>query len=326
MRDSTSTSGWHTVGEIVVPGAAQEHYLPQGANAKQKVVKRNSYGGVKLDSLRQARLDSVAKAYADSVAQAKADSAYRDLNHHGLIIQDPYATSQEAQATPMAQDGISWLLAGLMLFFTLIGFKFKNSPRYLSSLSGALVSARVRGNMFDNTVKESSFLIILNAGWCLCAGIMLWYAMLPGYMLDASRFGLHIGESLLIGVGVCTACVAAYMLFKIATYWVVGNVFYDSRSTQLWVRGATASWGLQSLFFLPLVLLLLCMPAWGKILVIILASVFIFFKILFIYKGIRIFWRQNVSWMIFLYYLCSLEIVPLILVCVAALNLCAKWG
>ncbi|MDE5870106.1 MAG: DUF4271 domain-containing protein, partial [Muribaculaceae bacterium] len=53
------------------------------------------------------------------------------------------------------------------------------------------------------------------------------------------------------------------------------------------------------------------------------AGVFILGKIMFIYKGFRIFFNQISSWMLFLYYLCSVEIVPLILTYFATLQLCS---
>ncbi|MDE6338919.1 MAG: DUF4271 domain-containing protein [Muribaculaceae bacterium] len=47
-------------------------------------------------------------------------------------------------------------------------------------------------------------------------------------------------------------------------------------------------------------------------------------KIVFIYKGFRIFFQQLRSWLLFLCYLCSLEIVPLILAYLLAYQICVN--
>lgn len=103
----------------------------------------------------------------------------------------------------------------------------------------------------------------------------------------------------------------------------MGNVFSDRQLTRLWVKGATALMGLQSFMFFPLALLSLCYAEWGGIILILAGIVFVFGKIQFIYKGFRIFFNQMSSWLLFLYYLCSLEIVPLILAYLAALQICS---
>ena len=96
-------------------------------------------------------------------------------------------------------------------------------------------------------------------------------------------------------------------------YTVVVKVFSDSIHTQLWVRGYTAGMGLGAVFFFPLALLALTYPANVPHIVIAAFTMLIFVKFLFIVKGFRIFFTESSLWVVFLYYLCSLEIVPLVI-------------
>ena len=72
----------------------------------------------------------------------------------------------------------------------------------------------------------------------------------------------------------------------------------------------------------PLSLVALNYPKWDVPVLLIAAGVFVIGKIVFLYKGFRIFFTQISSWLLFLYYLCSLEIVPLILTYLGAVTLC----
>ena len=56
------------------------------------------------------------------------------------------------------------------------------------------------------------------------------------------------------------------------------------------------------------------------------AGVFLVAKMLFIFKGARIFLHGFSSIMLFFYYLCSLEIVPLVLVYIGVKQLLAVMG
>ena len=103
----------------------------------------------------------------------------------------------------------------------------------------------------------------------------------------------------------------------------MGNVFSDRRHTQLWLKGASASIALESFVLFPVALLVLVYPQWSHALLITGGSAFLVGKIVFLYKGFRIFFAEISSWLLFLYYLCSLEIVPLILTYSGAVRACS---
>ena len=123
-------------------------------------------------------------------------------------------------------------------------------------------------------------------------------------------------------MAICIGMAAAYTLFLTGAYAVVGNLFSDGSKASMWVKGYLSTQGLQTLLLFPVALVAICVPGIVGSMLVAGAIVFFFAKFLFIYKGFCIFFTQVASWVLFLYYLCSLEIVPVILTYVSARFLC----
>lgn len=264
---------------------------------------------------------------ADTVAvdTLAADSVAADTlvagEYPSLAIMESPVHSVDGQRDVESGLGMSWIYLLLTLLFTLAAFRIKNSPRHFKAIWSDLFETRLRSNAFDDTVDETMLLILLNALWAASAGVLLWafIGMTAGY---DPAWSLSVALPQPVGIAVCMGVCAIYVAGITAAYWVVGNVFTDSRRAVLWVKGATASTAICGVLFLPPAFLVMCYPTWTQILLIIVASVFILCKILFICKGFRIFFDHLSSWLLFLYYLCSLEIVPLILVYFGTVVLC----
>lgn len=246
----------------------------------------------------------------------------------GIVIINPAAayrnvTRQPAER-PIWGNGMSWIYLGLIILFCFTAVKFKGSTKYLKAIFVDLTDTRVRHNVFDETVKETSLLVLMNMMWIVSVGILLWVlvTIVPGNNPAGS---LGIPDNQAKGIVLCTGVVAVYMIVIFVAYTIVGNVFSDSKLTRLWLKGAGASSALETFLMFPIALLALNYPAWEKELLIAAGIVFIIGKIIFLYKGFRIFFNQISSWLLFLYYLCSLEIVPLILTYVASVAVCASW-
>lgn len=255
----------------------------------------------------------------DSVAvdSAAVDSVAIDTAHHDttyVLVVEPMTRPELSRhdAGASRQDGVSWIIASFLLLFVVVAIRFRNNSKYLGALLRSAIEVRERGNVFDDTVKETSFMIILNIFWGLCAGMMLY--MLVGGRPDSPGAAAGMG----IGIGLALA----YEILIILAYWMVGNVFSDSLHTRMWVRGYLSATGLTTLVLFPVVLMAVCYPGQASIFLWIGLIAFIIGKIVFIWKGFRIFFNEISAWVLFLYYLCSLEIVPLILLYVAAAALC----
>lgn len=249
----------------------------------------------------------------DSLAQDTLgqDTLPRDTTY--VILLDPPAKAP-APGRDVGKEtaGLSWIVTALLLLFVIVAIRFRNNSKYLGALLRSAVEVRERGNVFDDTVKETSFMIMLNVMWCVCAGILL-YTVVGGSSMNPRAP---------VGMGIAIGIAMAYELFMTGCYGLVGNVFSDGLHARMWVRGYLAATGLTTLLLFPASLLTLCYPEQAVTALWIGGIAFISGKIVFIWKGFRIFFTQISSWVLFLYYLCSLEIVPLILVYAAAVPAC----
>ena len=264
----------------------------------------------------------------DTVASAKSSAP---PTADSLNVVHTYGVTLTAPKIPTVTEhhtdsfGMSIVTGILILLFCVIGYRFRNNKKYAIAVFRNLIDVRERTNVFDDTVRETSFIVMLNILWSCSAGVLL-YGLLRYVMRSnpAASFGIpslytHPSASIAIcmGVGVVYTC------FMALAYYMVGTVFADKTKARLWLKGFTAGQGSLSLIYFFLALLLISHPDWGLELLWVAAGWLILAKIIFIWKGFRIFFTQISSWVLFLYYLCSLEIVPLILTYWAAGLLCS---
>ena len=252
-------------------------------------------GELALDTLQN---DTVT-AGSDS-AQVFTDARY------GLVFSLP-ESQETAPVRQSPKDGVSFILGGLFILFLIIALRFHNNIKYVGALFRNLIDTRTRQNVFDDTVRETSLIILLNVMWCVCVGIIVYCCL--GYYHTSSHPGFPPSVGMMIGIGVAVA----YSLFMCLSYWGVGWVFTDNLHARIWIKGFGASQALMApLFFITCLIAISC-PGAEKSVAIISIIIFIAVRLVFICKGYRIFFSQISSWMLFLCYLCSLEIVPLIL-------------
>ena len=216
----------------------------------------------------------------------------------------------ESQAT-------SWIYVILFTVFFLVCIRVRGNFKFLGAFFRDLAVVRERENLFDATMKETSFIFLVlllsgcSIGVLLALAVPLFGADLP-VRAEIPSIGLVVGGRLLPAV-VCMVIACGYIGAMWVCYTVVGKVFSDSLHTWLWVRGFTAGTGLGAAVFFPLALLALTYPAYTAQIVIAGFVMLILVKFLFIIKGFRIFFTESSLWVVFLYYLCSLEIVPLVI-------------
>ena len=92
------------------------------------------------------------------------------------------------------------------------------------------------------------------------------------------------------------------------------------------MKGFNAGMGLLALPLFPASLLALYGSVGAGAAAVWAAVCFFLVKILFVCRAFRIFMTESSSWVLFLYYLCTLEIIPLITTYSAAYGLCASLG
>lgn len=266
------------------------------------------------------------------------DSAAIDTVLHDTIsyimIEAPDRPALQAHTPRQGDSGMSWILTALTLLFIIAAIRFRNNSKYISAMFRDAVEVRERGNVFDETVREKSFVIMLNLLWCMSVGVLLYTlagwcsarGLLPGGEVAGSFRGVPAGgytpAIAPLGMGICIGVTILWQIVMVAVYWVVAYVFSDTFHARMWVNGYMATTGLSTLIFFPLSLLSIFYPSDAGIILIVALGGFIIAKLIFIWKGFRIFFKEITSWLLFLYYLCSLEIVPLILLFFSTYLLC----
>ena len=235
----------------------------------------------------------------DSVTQA-AEPVY------GILLTPPPSLAPAPHRSGETL-GVSFILCGLFLLFLVIALRFRNNFKYALTMFRNLIETRTRQNIFDDTVRETSLIVMLNILWIGSAGIICF---------DLFRFmNPEIGMSVSRSIGMLwgMALAGVYALFLWWAYSAVGWVFSDAGHAALWVKGYSASQALMAPAFFLFALVSICRPDTSFQAALCAAVVFVLAKLAFIWKGYRIFFNQISSWVLFLCYLCSLEIVPLIL-------------
>ena len=200
----------------------------------------------------------------------------------------------------------SLIIPALLVLLVAIGLKFRKSAKYIFLLGKEITNTRRRHNVFDDTVRESSFLLLLNTVTLLSEGLLLYLYLLGG------------GRPELPGAAACMGVALGYGLFLWAAYGLTGWVFSDADTMRVWVRGHNAATGLLCVVMLPLALAAAADTSIATTVAPVALGAFLVAKLIFIFKGARIFMHGPTSILLFFYYLCSLEIVPLVLAYAAA--------
>lgn len=245
----------------------------------------------------------------DSIA--KADSAAVGEELIPIVVTQP-AEGLDAPPRKDGQTAASWLLFAVLIVVGIVGARYKSNLKYVKMMFHDLTSTRERENLFDDTAKETSFMFTLNVLCAVTTGLMLFAGLSSAGLLQSSAVTFSADA------WICIAIVGVYCAVMPGVYWVVGNVFSDTLHTRMWLRGFMASQALLGLIALVPALAALFYPVATNALTITALCVLIILKLIFISKSFRIFFTDFSSWMLFLYYLCTLEILPLVLICSAA--------
>ena len=252
---------------------------------------------------------------ADTLAQA-ADSLASTIPGltRGIRLTQP----PEVPPVPLGEQstGLSWVLTATLLLIVVACLRYRRNSRFFGVMLHDVLEVRERHNAFDDTLRETSFLWLLNLLWCGAAGVLLYSFINPAGSLAG-------GAGMAAPLGVCIGMAGAYTLFLTMAYPAVGALFSDGGKASLWLRGFLATQGLAAVALLPGAMLTLCLPGSTGAMLLAGAIIFILAKLLFIYKGFCIFFTEIASWVLFLYYLCSLEIIPVVLTYSGARYFCS---
>lgn len=220
----------------------------------------------------------------------------------------------EAVMTESNQMPNSVLVGGLLLFFVFIAMNFGEVRRLFKNFGQDVWSVRRRrGNAFDDrTTNENRTL-----------GLLMLMASGGEGIFMADAFGIE--PSNVGGVGMMAAIALGYNVFQLLCYILVGYVFTDQTGKRQWLRGYVSSQSMLGLLLLPAGLVALVHPGvsewmmWGALVLFVAA------RLVFIAKGVKIFYQNLPSLVYFILYLCALEIIPLLIACGGAASVASRY-
>jgi len=217
---------------------------------------------------------------------------------------------------PVAPGDDTGILALVVMLLVLIGLNMRHVRRLFRTVTQDLLSVRRRANAFDDhTVKESRTIVILLLQLCVFEGILMFLWLGEPHMTAT--------ETAIFPVVCKLTCVAAgFYLFELTACSAVGYVFTDRISSVQWRRGLNASSVLLGIALAFPALLSLFYPSVTGAMLWLAAALYAMSRIVYIAKGFRIFYNNFPSLLYFILYLCTLEIIPLIVVYLSAVEIC----
>lgn len=275
-------------------------------------VQRQYWARVKVWREQQAKL-SVAKAYEsaaqDSLYQQSwcfGDQCHRreQRSEYKLVLSPPGRLAVEPRPqTAMNSDGISFLLIILFVFTTL---SFQSGYRSVFHRIRYLFEVKKRENIFfDSTVNEANLRSVLLLCLFVLEGIAI-YSISLKVVPQIAWFNVTI-------MVLCAAGMAAlYYFVQLFQYYILGYIFSNKENRTLMVESYISVNLILCIVLFPFVLALIYYPAYPRSLLYIIAFIYLISRIIFIYRGVKIFLRDIYGILYFILYLCALEIVPLL--------------
>lgn len=210
----------------------------------------------------------------------------------------------------------SEVLCVVIAVVLLVVFNIKQVPRYFSTLLTDLTSVRPRGSIFDeHTLNETRIQFMLILMVCLSEALLM--------MSGLSYVGLGVPPAATLKIiGVLMGITVVFYFTQVLAYTVIGYAFTTPVYARLWVRGFTASQVLLGCALLLPALAVMFYPTTEIYVLPVAICLYFLARLAFIIKGIRIFYHNFSSTLYFILYLCSAEIVPVIIVCTGAYALC----
>lgn len=251
----------------------------------------------------------------NTCSELEAPTSEADRSAYSSVAPS-WTRGHQGEQRPVSPASDSGILAILMAVFVLISLNMRHVRRIFASLPQDLLSLRRRNNAFDeHTANESRVVALMLVGTCVIQGLLMF--------LWLGRSGANTTPlSVFLTVMALIALMGAFYLFQFSACAVVGYTFTDSLNTGLWRRGLNASTAILGIALTVPALVALFYPALTHSMLIIAALLYVLSRLLYIYKGFRIFFTNFLSLFYFILYLCTLEIIPVITLCLLASEIC----
>ncbi len=217
----------------------------------------------------------------------------------------PYTNGLWGEARPIQPGQNSGVMTILVLTFLFVAFSFKHYSRLFKHSTQDLWSMRRRENAFDeHTSNETRTLIIMLFQLWVYEGVLLFGKLSNNIIPENKIFPIIVS---LIGLS------AVFYLLQSGIYLIIGYVFSDKIGTSQLIKGFNASQILLGITLLIPAFISLFYPGYSNTMFYISVTLYFIARVIFICKGFRIFYYNFSSLFYFILYLCTLEIIPVIL-------------
>ncbi len=219
----------------------------------------------------------------------------------------------EGTPRPINAGDNSGVLAIITGMFVVMALGFRQSKRLFKVLFKDLLGMR-GPNVFDeHTSNETGVLTLMAMQWSVYTGLLLYTLFNLLYHTPPTHAFSDIAQLI--------ALTGAYYIFQLTAYNVVGFTFSTPEGRIFYVKGFTSSQSLLSFLLIIPALVALFYHQAAESMLITAGVLYILARLVFIIKGFRIFYHKIPSLLYFILYLCTLEIVPLIVLYNLALSL-----
>lgn len=228
--------------------------------------------------------------------------------------EDNWFLGMEGSSRQGSLNGNSGILTIIVILFVILCLNFKECGKLFSRFIKVLYIDKKRQNVFDepsNHQTRLTFLTVIQfliyGGIILCGFMMIIKHADESYIDNFSR--------IIKGISILTI----YYIFELCVYSVTGYTFAGYEGCRRWLRYLNATQSLAGITLMIPALLVLFYPNCVTEAVMVGGIIYFTARLIFIWKGFSIFYRNIFSLVYFILYLCTLEIIPLIYVMKLAL-------
>lgn len=198
----------------------------------------------------------------------------------------------------------SGVLTIITAIFVLMMLGFRQSRRLFKVLFKELLGMRTP-NLFDeNTSNETGVLTLMAVQWSVYTGLLLYTFISTTHHTPPQHAFADITGLICLTAG--------YYVMQYIAYNLVGYTFSTAEGRRYFVEGFTSSQSLLGFLLIIPALVALFYHQAAEPMLITAGSLYLIARVIFIIKGFRIFYHKIWSLLYFILYLCTLEIVPLI--------------
>ena len=204
----------------------------------------------------------------------------------------------------------TWISGIILSCFILVALTYRTASKQMAQILYSIFGAGTERTAFisKNNVGVVRLKLVLLLQTFLLEGTIL-------YLIFHERIPTIIsGYEVLPVIGTFAAGCICYYLLQFSIYKLIGYVFAYKSYTSSWTYSFTSITAIRGLLLFCPVLIAIYHPMPLKTFIIIICCVYFITRIIFIYKGLKIFFNGFYSLIYLILYLCTLEIAPLFVI------------